>query len=37
MGFPDVDWDDYFAPSGIADADLPELVRQLVAITVREP
>jgi hypothetical protein len=37
MGFPDVDWDDYFAPSGITDADLAELVRQLVAITVREP
>jgi hypothetical protein len=37
MGFPDVDWDDYFMPGGIADADLPELVRQLVALTVPEP
>ena len=37
MGFPDVDWDDYFAPSGITYADLPDLVRQLVALTAPEP
>jgi hypothetical protein len=37
MGFPDVDWDDYFTLGGIADADLPDLVRQLVALTAPEP
>jgi hypothetical protein len=31
MGFPDVNWENYFIPAGKADGDFDALVRDLLA------
>ncbi len=36
MGFPDVNWENYFTPAGRAEADFEELVRELMALRTPE-